>query len=319
MTETTLATLIPFPEPADTPAGEAAAIDRSGGILRVGTSIQIYRRHMMSHLSPKSLQVITYILEDFRDHLGQDTALKAVRQHHVVDWLNGMDVSAVTIRHRLSAVRVFFRWAQGQRLIKQDPCAGLRAPRQPRRVPRAITEADYQRLLLVLPDRRAKLIVSLMFDLGLRRAEVARLEVCDLDMHDRTVRVLGKGGHTRVLPLIPIVLDALVPYMAERGAGAGPIIRSETHPHQGISAERVGDLVALWMAQAGVKAAPHDGKSAHALRHGFSERLYGRGVELRVIQAALGHRDASTTWLYLRNQADLADLRAALDPPEDAA
>ena len=105
-----------------------------------------------------------------------------------------------TRRAYLSTVRTFCRWAVSEGLLGADPTRGL-AVREPRSVPRALSAAEMGRLRAVLPDVRARLVVALMAREGLRCAEVSGLGVADWDRAAGSLRVHGKGGHVRVLPL----------------------------------------------------------------------------------------------------------------------
>lgn len=205
-------------------------------------------------------------------------------------------------------MRQFFRWAVDMRMCKADPTYRVKAPRQPRTAPRSVGLEDLTELGRALPDNRARCIIALMLHLGLRAGEVADLEMADLDLYANVVRVVGKGGHERILPVPEIVRFWMDPYLAERGRGGGKLIRSYKGPG-GITAHTVSHLVTGWMRDAGVKVRPYDGRSAHALRHTMCENLYRHGVDLRTIAAAAGHASPTTTWTYLRHRASVEQLR----------
>lgn len=282
-----------------------------GEPMRLDTGIRSYHRHQRAVLRPRTLNDRRYTLEAFCEHTN-NPQLRSVKAKHISDWLASMDVSAATVRQRLSAVRCFFRWALEQRLVKIDPTATLRSPRQPRSAPRSFTLEQIRRLDAALPDARAVLIIALMLDMGLRAGEVARLELADLDLFSGVARIVGKGGHERLLPITPMVRSRLDVYLNERGRGAGPLIRSKNDPRLGIRVNRITNMVGEWMTDAGVKESRYDGRSAHALRHSTAENLYRHGVDLRTIAAALGHASPTTTWIYLRHTHSVEDLRAVM-------
>jgi integrase len=211
------------------------------------------------------------------------------------------DRKATTRRSYLSTVRTFCRWAVAEGLLEHDPTAELSRIREPRTVPRALPAAQLARLHLVLPDRRAELIVALMCQLGLRCVEVARLEVPDWDPAAATIFVRGKADNERVLPVRPEVAVLLNGYLAGRSSGAV----------FGISAGQISRLVGGWMRAAGIKARPYDGVSAHALRHTMASDMLERCGNVRLVQQALGHASLATTQRYLR-RADLDQLRKAM-------
>jgi site-specific recombinase XerD len=250
----------------------------------------------------------TYTIESFARHT-QNMAMKAVKEKHIQAWIGDMEVAASTIRQRISDLRAFFRWAIDHGIVKHDPTLRAKAPRQPRSTPRSVPLKDLTELGKALPDDRARAVIALMLHMGLRAGEVAGLEMADVALFSNTMRVVGKGGHERILPIPEVVRLWLDPYLAERGRGGGKVIRSMTHPTQGVRPQTISHMVTKWMREAGVKSAPYDGRSAHALRHTMCENLYLHGVDLRTIAAAAGHASPTTTWTYLRHKATVEQLR----------
>jgi integrase/recombinase XerD len=231
---------------------------------------------------------------------------------HIEHWMESrQDLSPASRRNEFQAVRQFTRWLTLEKRIKTDPCAQIRAPKVPRSVPRAMPADDIDRLLAVLPDARARLIIALMLRMGLRRGEVISVQVGDYDPAARTMSVTGKGGHTRLLPVPTDVEHAIRDYLAGRRWVAGPLIQREDG-HGGLSDARVGQLVRAWMEQAGVKRHPGDGRAAHSLRHTMATNLVEVEPDLRVVQGALGHRSLTSTQIYLAT-ADLPKMRAAME------
>jgi integrase/recombinase XerC len=222
----------------------------------------------------------------------------------ILEWQRGgADHRPATRRAALSAVRTFCLWAVDEGLLAADPTRGL-VVREPRTVPRALSESDLSRLLAVLPDLRARLVVALMARQGLRCVEVSRLEVADWDRDASSLRVRGKGDHERGMPVADDVASLLTALVGERRSG--PII--------GLSAGRISILVSRWMNAAGIKGASYDGKSAHALRHSAASDFYERSGDMRATQRLLGHANLATTDRYLRHADDPA-LRAGLNLP----
>lgn len=247
-----------------------------------------------------------------REKLGEINALTArndrcaLRQFAAADadgnaWAASLDgLAPATRRRRFSTVKLFCRWAVHAGHLDADPLVGLRPPRQPRAVPRALAADDVGLLIVACPDARARLIVVWMVQLGLRCIEMSRIELGDIDRGQRLVRVRGKGGHERILPLVDEAVDALVTYLAEEPpAGAGPLLRSRIAPHRGLDADTISGLVAEWMWDAGIKRRRRDGVSAHALRHTAATDMLRAGAHLRDVQAALGHAHLVTTEVYL--------------------
>jgi integrase len=123
-------------------------------------------------------------------------------------------------------------------------------------------------VLEVCADSRERLIVTLGLQLGLRRMEIAALELGDISLRENTLIVRhGKGGHARLLPLTVAARDAVVAYLAEYRISAGPLIRQLRYPERGIGANYVSRMASRLAFEAGVKVAPGDGVSSHSWRH----------------------------------------------------
>lgn len=293
------------------PGDEGVPVLGGGDVVRTQFAVQMYVRHMRPIYRPATIRGRRKTLEKFTRDL-DNPALKAVKARHITDWLAAQSCGPSSVRTLLSHLRCFFTWTIEHGHLKASPVLLIKSPKQPRAVPRSLSLNDMIRLREVLPDERAFLICGLMVDLGLRRGEVARLDVADLDRRAGTIRIDGKGGHQRLLPITPMIDLYVGEYMAVRGRGAGPLIRSQISPFGGLAAETIGAMVSRWLRDAGVKQAGWDGRSAHALRHSCAENLYRHGVELRTIAAALGHASPTTTWIYLRSHQSVEDLRKVM-------
>jgi integrase/recombinase XerC len=228
--------------------------------------------------------------------------LPDLRREHVIAWERTIGWQRPASRRAyLSTVRTFCRWAIDEEHLEVDPTARLSKVREPRRVPRALSDAQMARLRMVLPDRRARVVVELMARLGLRCAEVARLRVEDWDRGQGSIFIRGKADNERLVAVPDDVAAVLTSYL--RGRDRGPIVAG--------TAATLSRQVSLWMRDAGLKEGRHDGMSAHALRHTAASNAYDRCTDVRVIQELLGHANLATTDRYLR-RPNLDRQRAAL-------
>lgn len=215
-------------------------------------------------------------------------------------WLISLEhLAPATRRERLSKVRGLFTWAIRRGYCKRNPAAETRGPKQPRTIPRALNAAAIRQILDACPDARARLIIILMIQQGLRCIEVSRLSVGDLDMNAATMRVVGKGGHERILPIMEETTEAIVRYLGEHPASAGPLVRSYVRCRRALTSMTVSTLVSRVMADSGVKQYVGDGISAHAGRHTAATDMLLAGAHLRDVQFALGHAHLTTTERYL--------------------
>lgn len=225
---------------------------------------------------------------------------------------------ASTQREYLSKVRGFCRWLVLHKHIKRDPCAELPSIRQPRRIPVTLTGHEVRSLLdATAGDLRATAIVWLMVGLGLRCVEVTRLQMEDYDPghngQDATIRVIGKGGHERLLPVPAAVQEALDAYLDHTGRVSGPMIRSEVSPAAALSPGTLGKYTRRWMRAAGVKAKALDGRSAHGLRRTAGSDVMAATGNIQVVQAMLGHARIETTAQHYLRPVTVAELREAME------
>lgn len=230
-----------------------------------------------------------------------------IRRHHVEAMLARPGLAPATRRNRLSVFRGFARWLVTTGRAATDPTIGIAPPRQPRHLPRALTAHQSARVLAAAPDHRTRLMVLLMLQEGLRRAEVAAIQTGDVDLHRLELDVRGKGGGghvTRRLPISDETRRALDAYLSDVPPVAGPLIRSRRDPDAGVTAPTVGRLVSAVMADAGVKQRPRDGRSAHALRHSCANDMLDGPADVHQVQAALGHRSLVATQVYLRGRVE---------------
>ena len=220
------------------------------------------------------------------------------------------DTGASTAR-RLAAIRSFGRYLVRAGHVEQDPGAPLQAPRVERKMPAHLDEAA-MRQLLDAPDeatplgRRDRAILELFYATGLRLSELVSLDLEQINLSSRLLRVRGKGGKERMLPFNRSAAAAVKHYLPDRrellAGPAHPHARPATAPdalflnYRGgrLSARSVDRLVRRYVAASSVKS----GISPHALRHSFATHLLERGADLRAIQELLGHARISTTQRY---------------------
>jgi integrase/recombinase XerC len=212
-------------------------------------------------------------------------------------------VSGASIRRYLSAVRTFYRYLLREGEVGANPFEGVPAPKTGRRLPQALTTEEAARLMQInaVPDKdslapRDRALFELIYSSGLRLAEVVALDTVDLDPGEGLVRVTGKGGKVRVVPVGREALAALELWLPLRSAWASP---AETALFVSRRGERLGPRAVQqrlkhWAARSlpGVPVHPH------MLRHSFATHLLESSGDLRAVQELLGHADISTTQVY---------------------
>jgi site-specific recombinase XerD len=252
----------------------------------------VHERKTAGQLAATSVPNTLSILVRFADTVaGVEPAL--ITRRDVERWVGRAGLAPSTRRRELSTLRTFWRWLVVTERATGDPTLGVVRVREPRRLPRGLRADQVAAALAAAPDARARLIVTLMVQLGLRAVEVSRLRVEDLDAWERTVRVVGKGGHERVLPLVDEAAGAVRDYLAEWPATRGPLVRSYNDPTKALCATYIAKSVADWMHTAGIA------ETGHSLRHTMASDLLKRGIDVKTVSASLGHANVATTSRYL--------------------
>ncbi len=209
-------------------------------------------------------------------------------------------LSARSIQRRLSAARSFFRYLLRERRVERNPVTSVSAPKSKKRLPGNLDADRMARLLdirgkgpLVTRDRA---ILELFYSSGLRLAELTGLNLLDLDLADRVVRVTGKGNKERIVPVGRKARDALLQWLKERGqlAPADETALFVSRDGARLSRRAVQQRVAHWARKQGIDSTV----SPHLLRHSFATHLLESSHDLRGVQELLGHANISTTQVY---------------------
>ena len=203
----------------------------------------------------------------------------------------------------LSSLKRFYQYAVRERLIERDPTLNVDAPRQVRRLPKTLTEADVE-ALLAAPDTgsalglRDRAMLELLYASGLRVSELVSVSVAQLSADMGVVRTLGKGSKERLVPVGEEALGWIGRYSTEARpvllAGRATEALFVTARAQAMSRQAFWNLIKRYALRAGVAASI----SPHTLRHAFATHLLNHGADLRVVQMLLGHADISTTQIY---------------------
>lgn len=205
----------------------------------------------------------------------------------------------------LVAVRGLYRFAVREGARADDPAAQASVPRTTRRLPKAIPFADVMRLLEATDPhhtslgRRDRALLELLYGTGSRISEAVGLDLDDIDLDARLVRVSGKGGKQRIVPLGSFASSAVADYLtsgrpelAAKGKG-GPAVFLNARGGR-LSRQSAWSI----LHEAAARASLSDEISPHTLRHSFATHLLDGGADVRVVQELLGHASVTTTQIY---------------------
>lgn len=241
---------------------------------------------------------------------GLETASRAIIEAYLAD-LGADGLSPATRARRLSSIRQFFRFAYSEGWRTDNPAAAISGPRQPKTLPKTLSEDQVTRLLEMAArpgghkQTRMRCLMELLYATGLRVTELVSLPVAAVRGDPRMVLVKGKGGRERMVPLSPPAKAALAHWLKVRDADEAKLVDKggRTSPFLFPSRGKTGHLTRaaffLALKDLAVAAALDPTMiSPHTLRHAFATHLLAHGADLRSIQTLLGHADISTTEIY---------------------
>jgi integrase/recombinase XerD len=278
------------------PAASAALIDRFIDALWIEDG-----------LAPLTLAAYRRDLSLFAAWLQGENgrALEATSEADLLGFMSARhgQTRATTANRRLTVFKRFFRWAAREHLLVADPTLKLLAARQPMRVPKSLSEAQVEALLLAPPTDEAlglrdRAMLELIYASGLRVSELVQLKTIHVGLDEGVLRVMGKGARERLVPFGAEAHDSLRLYLQQARPEILGVQTSEdlfvTRLGSGMSRQMFWKLIKRYAVQAGITAP----LSPHTLRHAFATHLLNHGADLRAVQMLLGHADIGTTTIY---------------------
>ena len=285
------------------------------------------------HLSPHTVrayqsdvtQYLAFVASETGKQMSQlapaDLDMASVRAHVV--GLNSAGKARASVARKLSGLKTFVRYLRREAVIGHDPTALAVAPRRDHTIPVFLSEPEITRLIET-PDtgdplgRRDRAILELFYASGLRLSELVAVDLEDINLSGRMVRVMGKGRKQRLLPFNQSAAAAIRAWMKDRVQLVAPRRKTEGRRPKAagdplfvnyrgtrLTERSVDRLLRKYVAQCSTRM----GISPHALRHSFATHLLQRGADLRAIQELLGHAALGTTQRYTHvNAAQLIDV-----------
>lgn len=213
--------------------------------------------------------------------------------------------STATMNRRLSSVRDLYRWLVEEGVTTEDAAAAIVSPKRAKTLPRALTEEEAERLLGACDGRDAKDVrdrafLELLYATGARISEVSKLDLGDVDLDQRQVRLEGKGSKTRIVPIYDLAAERVGSYVSEaRPALAAKSLTREEALFLSTRGNRMSADALRTVFERRATAAGIDRRvTPHAMRHTYATELLSGGADLRSVQTLLGHADLSTTQIY---------------------
>lgn len=274
--------------------------------------------HHEKRVSPHTISNYQRDLYKLRDYCAEQQLEKwnTLRDHNIrgfVGRLRRNDLGARTIQRTLSSVRSFYRYLLREGEVEINPASSVSAPKQSRPLPNVLDVDQMNQLLNIDKDNpldvRDWAIMELTYSSGLRLSEIVSLDLINIDFKDRTVRVTGKGGKTRVLPIGRLAIEALQSWLKVRSNLTAADENAVFLSNRG---KRISQrAIQLRMKEWGIKQGLDSNVHPHMLRHSFASHMLESSGDLRAVQELLGHADISTTQIY--THVDFQHLAAVYD------
>ena len=242
---------------------------------------------------------------------GKLTGADAVSLRAFLTKLDGCAYSPATVARKIATLRSFHKWLHKRGITSSNPMLLIRTPKQTKRLPKAMTVQDVEKLLST-PDAaetlgaRDRAILETLYSTGVRVSELVDLNRHDIDLNEQTIHVRGKGKRERIVPLGSHALAAIKHYLMLQETDArfaslrekmltNPNIPLFINKNGGrLSSRSVRRKLDKYLAGAGLDLSI----SPHTLRHSFATHLLDNGADLRSVQELLGHQSLSTTQIY---------------------
>ena len=261
-------------------------------------------------------------LDDYLGYAGDAAGGAPPNRRRFRGWLAdmaGRGLARTTVARRVSALRSFYRFCGRTGRIEINDLSWLRAPRPPRSVPKPVSEEDARLLLAAIFRRRGDdwakqrdfALLMMLYGSGLRVSEALGLTRKDVPFGE-WLRITGKGGKIREVPVLPAVAEAVAAYAGACPFDGGPdaplFVSARGNRFGARAAQRLVESLRLELS-----LPAH--VTPHALRHAFATHLLGNGADLRAIQELLGHASLSTTQRYTNvDEAHLLRLHRETHP-----
>jgi integrase/recombinase XerC len=242
------------------------------------------------------------------------TALSPAMVRQFLGALHGRGLSGRSLARMLSGWRSFYRFAlDHDPALRNDPCAGLKAPKAVRRLPAALSPDEAVRLVAIEGSDpltvRDRALFELAYSSGLRVAELSGLDVTAVDLASGEVRVWGKGAKERIVPVGGPARDAIRAWLAVRAglSVTDPAAMFVSRSGRRIAPRAIERRLAVWAVKRGLTRHVYP----HMLRHSFASHLLQSSGDLRAVQEMLGHASIASTQVY--THLDFQHLAKAYD------
>ncbi len=277
-----------------------------------------YQQQFLEHLKYQKRYsqhtIISYEndLTAFSTFMGKeyaDTQIDKIKTTYIRTWLAEMkedQMASRSLNRKISALRSFFKYLLKNDIVKVNPVTTIISPKMPKRLPQFVEEKDTNHLFseVVFSEgfkgETEKLILEILYNTGIRKAELISLKEYQIDISNSQIKVLGKGNKERIIPISKILINDIKLYIAEkrrligRGEEGFLFVTDKGKP---LDPKQVYNIAKKYLT----KVTTIDKKSPHILRHSFATHLMNNGADLNAVKELLGHSSLAATQIYTHN------------------
>ena len=249
--------------------------------------------------SPKTIREYSYDLQMFNG-FNQDAPIESRSttdlRRFFLHLKREKKYSPRSLHRKICSLKSFYRFLKKEAYISSNPAENIESPKIPKSLPKTISIKEALKLLNAPTNIRDQTVLFLLYGTGMRVSELSNLNLNNLDLDNRMLRIVeGKGNKDRIIPLPDVVIPIIKEYLANRRQDITSSALILNRSGQRLSARSIQRLVKKYKEQANLQ----DKKiTPHTLRHAFATHLLSNSVDIRVIQELLGHASLSTTQLY---------------------
>jgi len=263
-----------------------------------------YSKHSLIAYETDLGQLAVYLKDQY-----SLTELKEIQATFIRSWLvtlmeKGLDPRSIT--RKISSLKSFYKYALKSNWVEVSPMGKITSPKVPKRLPVYVEAEKLDNLLdseeYKFPDDfggiRDHLIIELFYGTGMRLSELIGLDIGDVDLRQRQLKVTGKRNKQRIIPLFPALAEQISKYLYQRNGISSPvnsllILENGKTLYPGFVYRLVKEKLSLISTQ--------EKRSPHVLRHSFATEMLNKGAELNAIKEILGHANLSATQVYTHN------------------
>lgn len=282
-----------------------------------GTAVRSFLEYLKFQKRYSRHTLISYRndLEGFGDYLSAqfgDMQPSSIRPAYIRSWmaeLKEKGITSKTINRKISALKSFFKYQLREAAVKASPVSGIIVPKISKRLPKYVEKEEIRTLFdhVEFPDSFAgkteRLALALLYNTGMRQAELLNLKEGHVDFSKSSVKVLGKGSKERIIPLGPEMISLIREYMSEKAREG--FVNQDGYLFVAAGGKK---LYPKYLYNLTVKylsrVTTSEKKSPHVLRHSFATHLTNNGADLNAVKELLGHSSLAATQVYTHNNIE---------------